>query len=112
LILSIYLVIIYSALINLLMCGTSFTRIGICFPRTALSYKLLLKKSPTMLEAPQARTTGRKMLTDYDVSMVTTIIEYVILVYPANIEHMARIINVTLKSLNSFYSMNPTPRQK
>jgi len=74
---------------------------GIYLPLTALSYKLLLKKSPTTLEAPQAKTTGRNILTDYEVSIVTTIIEYVILVYPASIEHIARIINVTLKSLKS-----------
>jgi hypothetical protein len=48
-----------------------------------------------MLEAPQAMTIGRNTLTDYDVSIVTTIIEYVILVYPASIEHIARIIKVT-----------------
>ena len=74
---------------------------GIYLPLTARSYKLLLKKSPTILEAPQAKTTGRNILTDYEVSIVTTIIEYVILVYPASIEHIARIIKVTLKSLKS-----------
>lgn len=86
--------------------------IGIYLPLTALSYKLLLNKSPTMLEAPQAITIGKNTFTDYDVSIVTTIIEYVILVYPASIEHIARIIKVTRKSLNSSCSMKPTPRQK
>jgi len=48
---------------------------GICLPLTALSYKLLLKKAPTTLEAPQAIATGRKILTDYEVSIVMIIIE-------------------------------------
>jgi hypothetical protein len=63
--------------------------IGICLPLTALSYKLLVNKSPITFEVPIAKTRGIKILTDWQVSIVIVKIEYVILVYPASIAAIA-----------------------
>ena len=66
---------IYSALLNLVSWGTSCKTIGIYFPLTALSYKLLLKRAAVTFEAPHAIATGTKIVTDWHVSMVIIIIE-------------------------------------
>ncbi len=87
---------------------------GICLPLTARSYKLRVKTSPTTFEVPTASTRGKKIFTLYEVSIVIVRIEYVILVYPANIAAIAKAKYVTLKfsiwasSIHPHYKMTLT----